>query len=230
METCSGSSFAENGGTDRHHVPHFLPGQNADARAEWLKDQNWIPPQAALGGVKTTYPEYRGTLSGALSESALTVPSSKSAINVEQRIAAQAPRDGEVHVLPVQGNVYMLVVDGYNVSASVGQDGVLMVNTGPAPMTEKLQVAVNQLATMTQAPRNTNACAGANCPGSWGWSSPYMNSVISSPAPPRLLRYIINTSDAPENIGGNEKLATSGFFPRVQGFGTAVASVGRGAS
>ena len=230
METCNGSSFAENGGTNRHHVPHFLPGQSADARAEWLKEQSWIPEKATLGGVKTTYPEYRATLNGSVSESALTVPSSKSAIALDQRIAAQAPRDGEVHVLPVQGNVYMLVVDGYNVAASVGQDGVLMVNTGPANMTEKLQAAVNQLATMTQAPRNTNACAGANCPGSWGWSSPYMNAVISSPAPPRPLRYIINTSAAPENIGGNEKLATSGFFPRVQGFGTAVTSVGRGAS
>ncbi len=27
-ENCSGNPFAENGGTDRHHVPHFLPGQN----------------------------------------------------------------------------------------------------------------------------------------------------------------------------------------------------------
>ena len=27
-ETCNASAFAENGGTDRHHVPHFLPGQN----------------------------------------------------------------------------------------------------------------------------------------------------------------------------------------------------------
>jgi len=230
METCNGSSFAENGGTDRHHVPHFLPGQNADARAEWLKDQSWIPPQAALGGVKTTYPEYRATLNGSISESALTVPASKSAINLDQRIAAQAPRDGEVHVLPVQGNVYMLVVDGYNITASVGQDGVLMVNTGPANMTEKLQAAVNQLATMVESQRTTNSCAGANCPGSWGWSSPYMNAVISSPAPPRPLRYIINTSASPENVGGNEKLATSGFFPRVQGFGTAVTNVGRGAS
>src|SRR5688572_10637112 len=43
METCNGSSFAENGGSNRHHVPHFLPGQNAEARAEWLKDENWIP-------------------------------------------------------------------------------------------------------------------------------------------------------------------------------------------
>ena len=75
------------------------------------------------------------------------MPASKSAIDLEQRIAAQAPRDGEVHVLPVQGNVYMLVVDGNNVAASVGRDGVLIVNTGAAHMTEKLQAALNQLAT-----------------------------------------------------------------------------------
>ena len=33
------SSFAENGGSDRHHVPHFLPGQNT-ALGEWLKNQD----------------------------------------------------------------------------------------------------------------------------------------------------------------------------------------------
>jgi cyclase len=54
-----------------------------------------------------------------------------------------------------------------------------------------------------------------------------MNAVISSPAPARPLRYIINTSASPEHIGGNEKIATSGFFPRVGSFGGAVASVGR---
>ena len=230
METCNGSSFAENGGSDRHHVPHFLPGQNADARADWLKEENWIPEKAAHGGVKTIYPEYRATLNGSVSEAALTVPSSKSAIDLAKRIADQAPRDGEVHVLPVQGNVFMLVVDGNNVAASIGQDGVLMVNSGPANMTEKLQTAVRQLAESVVAPRMPNACAGANCGSAWGWASPYMNSVITSPAPPRPLRYIINTSAAAENIGGNDKLATSGFFPRVQGFGTAVASVGRNAA
>ena len=35
-------------------------------------------------------------------------------------------------MLPVQGNVYMLVADGINVTASVGPDGVLLVNTGAA--------------------------------------------------------------------------------------------------
>ena len=230
METCNGSAFAENGGSNRHHVPHFLPGENAEARAEWLQTENWIPPQAALGGVKTIYPEYRATLSGSVPEAKLTVPASKSAIDLEQRIAAQAPRDGEVHVLPVQGNVYMLVVDGQNVAASVGRDGVLIVNTGAPHMTEKLQTSLKDLATRTQAQGTPSACAGANCPAAWGWASPYMNTVISAPAPARPLRYIINTSAAPENIGGNEKLATSGFFPRVQGFGAAVTNVGRGAA
>ena len=73
METCNGSSFAENGGTDRHHVPHFLPGQNSGTR-EWLKTESWIPPAAAVGGVKTIYPEYRSVMNGSVNINALTVP------------------------------------------------------------------------------------------------------------------------------------------------------------
>ena len=229
-ETCNGSEFAENGGSERHSVPHFLPGQSADARADWLKELTWIPAAAAGGGVKTTYPEYRNTLNGTISEAALTVPASKSAIDLQKRIADQSPRDGQVHVLPVQGNIYMLVADGNNVTVSIGPDGVLMVNTGTAQMTEKLQTAINQLATDVLARTTTNSCAGVNCPGTLGWSSPYVYSAISSPAPPRPLRYIINTSAAPENIGGNEKFATSGFYPRALGFGAAIENIGRGAS
>jgi cyclase len=49
---------------------------------------------------------------------------------------------------------------------------------------------------------------GMNCPGTpSGWSSPYINAIISSPAPARGLRYILNTSAAPHNVGGNAALA-----------------------
>ena len=42
------------------------------------------------------------------------------------------PTDGEVHVLHVQGNVYMLVGAGGNITVQVGDMGVLMVDTGLA--------------------------------------------------------------------------------------------------
>ena len=132
-------------------------------------------------------------------------------------------------MLPVQGNIYMLVADGTNITASVGADGVMLVNTGSAQMTDKVLAAVNQLANSVVTPPAPNTCFGANCPGAWGWASPYMNAVISSPAPPRPLRYIVNTSAAAEHVGGNEKIAATGFFPRGGGFGGAVASIGRSA-
>jgi glyoxylase-like metal-dependent hydrolase (beta-lactamase superfamily II) len=229
METCNASSFAENGGTDRHWVPHFLPGQNT-ALKDWLKNDNWVPEEAARGGVKTLFPEYRATLNGKANVASLVVPQSKSVGSVRERIAAQSPRDGEVHVQPVQGNIFMLVVDGNNVTASVGPEGVLLVNTGSAKMTDKLLAAVNQLANSVMSAPTTNRCAGAACPGAWGWASPYISSIINSPAPPRPLRYIINTSADPDNVGGNEKAATSGFFPRGGGFGNAVDNVGQRAS
>jgi glyoxylase-like metal-dependent hydrolase (beta-lactamase superfamily II) len=228
-ETCNGSAFAENGGTDRHHVPHFLPGQNT-ALTEWLKAEDWVPLEPTRGGVKTIYPEYRSTLAGATSANNLKVPLSRSALPPNKNIADQSPKDGEVHILPVQGNIYMLVADGTNITASIGPQGVLVVNTGSAQVTEKLQAAINQLANAVAAAPTTNNCFGPNCPGvAFGWSSPFINTVISSPTPAKPLRYIINTSAAVEHIGGNERLAASGFFPRGGGLGT-VTGVGRTAS
>src|SRR6187401_1382394 len=140
METCSGSAFAENGGTDRHHVPHFLPGQNSGI-GEFLKTENWIPLEAARGGVKTIYPEYRAVLAGTATLASITVPVSRTANDVAKRIADQSPRDGLVHVLPVQGNIFMLVADGVNLTASIGSEGTLLVDTGAATMSDKVLAA-----------------------------------------------------------------------------------------
>ncbi len=51
----------------------------------------------------------------------------------------------EVHVLPVQGNIYMLVGAGGNITVQVGSDGVLLVDTGFAQMSGKVLAAVRQL-------------------------------------------------------------------------------------
>ena len=61
--------------------------------------------------------------------------------------AAAAPdySKAEVHILPVQGNVYMLVGAGGNITLQVGDDGVLFVDTGVAQMSDKVLAAARSL-------------------------------------------------------------------------------------
>jgi len=231
-ENCTGSAFAENGGRDRHWVPHFLPGQNG-AIGEFLKTQDWIPFEAIRGGVKTTYPEYKAVLAGTTPVEKLSIPAFRSALDIPKRIAAQSPRDGQVHVLPIQGNIYMLVADGVNITASVGRDGIAVVNTGPAPMSEKVLAALNDLAKAVVNPAAPNTCFGANCPIAATWSSPYFNAVIASPRPPQPVRYVMNTSAALEHVGGNVKIAESAAYRRAggqSGFGAATRAIGDNAT
>jgi cyclase len=51
----------------------------------------------------------------------------------------------EIHVLPVQGNVYMLVGAGGNITVQVGKDGVLMVDTEYAPLSDRIVAAIRKI-------------------------------------------------------------------------------------
>jgi glyoxylase-like metal-dependent hydrolase (beta-lactamase superfamily II) len=51
----------------------------------------------------------------------------------------------EIGVLKVQGNVYMLVGAGRNIAAQVGDDGVLVVDTGTEAMSAKVAAALKKL-------------------------------------------------------------------------------------
>jgi glyoxylase-like metal-dependent hydrolase (beta-lactamase superfamily II) len=51
----------------------------------------------------------------------------------------------ELHVLPVQGNVYMVVGDGANIAVQVGDQGILLVNTGFAQLSDKLVETIKKL-------------------------------------------------------------------------------------
>jgi glyoxylase-like metal-dependent hydrolase (beta-lactamase superfamily II) len=55
---------------------------------------------------------------------------------------AQQPNNAEIHVLPVQGNVYMLFGAGSNITVQAGQDGVLIVDTATAPLAPKILSAI----------------------------------------------------------------------------------------
>ena len=51
----------------------------------------------------------------------------------------------DVHVLPVQGNVLMLVSAGGNITLQIGDDGVLVVDTSVADVSDKVVAAIRGL-------------------------------------------------------------------------------------
>ena len=69
---------------------------------------------------------------------------------VSARLGAQQPQNFDavqVRVLKAQGNVYMLTGAGGNVTVQAGSDGVLVVDTQYAQMSEKLLAAIRGIST-----------------------------------------------------------------------------------
>jgi cyclase len=115
----------------------------------------------------------------------------------------QPPPPGEVEVLPIRGNLYAIFGAGGNIVASVGPDGVLLVDAGKTGMTEKVLAAVQQI---------QREWAARNEPKPIGFGAETRSSVADRhvTAPPKPLRYIINTNADADPVGGNEKLRYAG--------------------
>jgi cyclase len=59
--------------------------------------------------------------------------------------ALSGPAAGAVQVLPVQGNVHMLVGAGANITVQAGPQGIMLVDTGIASMSDKVVAAVKTI-------------------------------------------------------------------------------------
>ncbi len=123
-------------------IPHYLFGKNPFLRD--FADKNKIPLIATLGGPATIHPEFQVKLKSATDADAMAevVPhgpqQSSKAVNPD-------PNDGEIHVLPVQGSVYMLVGDGGNIAVQVGDQGALLVDAGAGRISDKVVAAIRQI-------------------------------------------------------------------------------------
>jgi glyoxylase-like metal-dependent hydrolase (beta-lactamase superfamily II) len=123
----------------------------------------------------------------------------------QQRPAQRGESPVELHWWPVRKNIWMLVGAGTNIAASVGPDGVLLVNSGNAEASPRVIAAIKELQEqlnafgfldVTQPPR--------------GGAETRSRFPVNTHAPPKPVRYIIDTSSLPHSIGGNEAIAASG--------------------
>jgi cyclase len=137
---------------------------------------------------------------------ALAVTSAAAPSARQRRAVVQEP--GAVHVLPLRGNVYLLVGGGANITLSVGKEGVLLVDAGTAQMADQVVAAVRQLnQQVNSAPTVVRPCAGLGCSGNEFAS---FLGTVASPAPPKPIQYIINTSADRDHTGGNAAVAAAG--------------------
>ena len=127
--------------TDKNKVPHFLPGKNPFMKD--FADKFGLPFDAIWSGAPSTYPEYLSKIeSGSFPK-----PSSPPVSNAAARPRAAADTQGEIKTFHVQGNVYMLIGAGANVAVQIGDEGVVVVDTGNAASRDKVLAAIRQLST-----------------------------------------------------------------------------------
>ncbi len=119
----------------KHHVPHYLPGANPllDEFSETYNVPRW-----ALGvGTASMYPEFVERLKQPAGRDVQPLP------------AVDPPRlqdPQEIRSMHVNGQVWAVMGGGGNVTVQVGDEGVLVVDTGAEEMADGIRAEIREIA------------------------------------------------------------------------------------
>lgn len=121
-------------------------------------------------------------------------------VAVAQKNPFNDSADGNIEVLPIRGNIYLIGGAGANIVISAGSEGVLMVDSGLAENTGKVLQSVQQLTTELNKFKQPVT----------SFSSGGSGDVLTGYRPPKPIRFLLNTSALPEHTGGNPDIAAAG--------------------
>ncbi|HEY7445201.1 MAG TPA: hypothetical protein VH701_22425 [Vicinamibacterales bacterium] len=125
-------------------VPHYLFGKHPYVRE--FAERYKLPRAASLLGAVTMYPELAVRLRSATDAEAATLLSPAAGQPSETSKGSDPePRDGNIHILQVRDNVYMLVGDGGNIVVQTGDQGAFVVDSGEGKLSEKVIAAIRTL-------------------------------------------------------------------------------------
>src|SRR5262249_43977870 len=110
-------------------VPNYLFGKQPFAKE--YSEKYKIPLVASLSGADSLYPGFAAKMKSATEADGLAKLQPAPNQPAETSKAREVdPRDGEIHVLRIRDNVYLLVGDGGNIVVQTGDQGAFLVDSG----------------------------------------------------------------------------------------------------
>jgi cyclase len=126
---------AEETTAGKYYVPHYLPGEN-DLLDDFSKKYA-VPRWVMAAGAPTMYPEFGALLESGGNTRVATPPAIP---------PVRAPAATGIRSMHVKGKVWAIYGAGGNVTVQIGDEGVLVVDTGTAEKAAELREEIRRLA------------------------------------------------------------------------------------